>query len=420
MDIQRIKAGKFATVLTVAALLLSVVWSAAPALAAAPAAPVIGTLTQSTTTNPIMLSGTAEASSTILVTGGLGTATASTTAGGDWSLSVNLTPNLLNILQVVAINSSAEVSATSTVSITHDTTGPSAPVVTFPISPHSTSTSPIVIYGTAEASSTISISGGSSTSTATTTGGGNWSASVGLNASSSNMLSIFATDELGNMSSSTLLNITHFNATSSSATSTPIITLQGDQNMSIFSCNGFTEPGFSAVDSTGVSIAATSTGAVNISTPGTYTITYTATDSFGHTATTTRTVGVVNCSSGSHGGGGGGGSTQVPPGLLVAVQNANPNSAVSAVLAGQVAGRVQGEVLGASIRRFLRELRQGDRGEDVAELQTRLKSTGIFKGPVTGYFGPITANAIRALQRGLGLTVTGRMDANVIMILNES
>ena len=47
------------------------------------------------------------------------------------------------------------------------------------------------------------------------------------------------------------------------------------------------------------------------------------------------------------------------------------------------------------------------RGDDVAALQERLVVLGLLAGPVDGVFGPRTDNALRELQRSLGIDVDG-------------
>ena len=301
---------------------------------------------------------------------------------------------------------------------------PSAPVITTPT--QSTSTNPIILTGTADTNTTITITGGASASNATTTSGGNWSASVNLSPNSANTLAVVATNVASSteVSATSTVTVTHYTATSS-----PIITLSGQATTTVFACNGFTDPGVSAVDSAGGSINATSSGSVNINEPGTYTITYTATDASGNTSTATRTVVALPCSSGSVGGGGGGGSSRVPQGLVNAAINANVNSNVGAVLAGQVLGRLNmpGLQLGSFINvlgvstafTFVSDLSVGARGPEVAELQRRLAETGYFRGPITGYFGPITRDALMRLQRANGLTATGMLDAQTRLLLNS-
>ena len=74
----------------------------------------------------------------------------------------------------------------------------------------------------------------------------------------------------------------------------PIITLNGNNPFYLLINNTFTDPGVSAQSYlTGTNIACTTSGTVDITTLGTYNITYTATDSYG-TSTITRTVYVID------------------------------------------------------------------------------------------------------------------------------
>jgi peptidoglycan hydrolase-like protein with peptidoglycan-binding domain len=52
-------------------------------------------------------------------------------------------------------------------------------------------------------------------------------------------------------------------------------------------------------------------------------------------------------------------------------------------------------------------LSRGDKGQQVLELQYQLNSLGYFDGPFTGYFGPLTENAVKRLQRDRGLRIDG-------------
>jgi len=78
-----------------------------------------------------------------------------------------------------------------------------------------------------------------------------------------------------------------------SDTTAPVITLNGSNQMDVIQGDTFTDPGATATDDTDGSITVSATGSVDTSTVGTYTITYTARDSAGNTATKTRTVNVV-------------------------------------------------------------------------------------------------------------------------------
>lgn len=138
----------------------------------------------------------------------------------------------------------------------------------------------------------------------------------------------------------------------------PTITLNGDANMTVFSSNGFTDPGATAVDFSGTSIAVVTSGTVGTQ-PGSYTVTYTATDALGNTASTNRTVIVKSASSGSgRGGGRGNSSGAASPRALIAVNNAG------VVLPSQAAS-VIGQVLGAST--------SAENEEMIAEVKVQLR-----------------------------------------------
>lgn len=77
-------------------------------------------------------------------------------------------------------------------------------------------------------------------------------------------------------------------------TTPPALTLFGNNPCLITNASrAFTDPGAMAYDACGGSFAVTTNSNVNLNFPGTYTITYRSTDSYGNTATTNRTVYVV-------------------------------------------------------------------------------------------------------------------------------
>jgi peptidoglycan hydrolase-like protein with peptidoglycan-binding domain len=56
-------------------------------------------------------------------------------------------------------------------------------------------------------------------------------------------------------------------------------------------------------------------------------------------------------------------------------------------------------------------LRPGDSGDDVSQLQARLADLNYFTNPVTGHFGPLTADAVKRFQTDRGLVADGVVGA---------
>lgn len=88
----------------------------------------------------------------------------------------------------------------------------------------------------------------------------------------------------------------------------PVLTLSGDAEITINAGTKYVEPGYTAVDNCDGDIKhlVTVSGNVNIWSAGTYTLTYTVSDSYGNSATATRKVNVKAVETG-----GGGGNTNV-------------------------------------------------------------------------------------------------------------
>ncbi|HOK89295.1 MAG TPA: DUF5011 domain-containing protein, partial [Candidatus Hydrogenedentes bacterium] len=77
-------------------------------------------------------------------------------------------------------------------------------------------------------------------------------------------------------------------------TTAPVITLNGSNPVSVQCGTSYTDAGATAVDACTGNRTVTTSGSVNTSVVGTYTITYSANDGNGNTATATRTVNVVD------------------------------------------------------------------------------------------------------------------------------
>jgi len=91
-----------------------------------------------------------------------------------------------------------------------------------------------------------------------------------------------ATDSSGNTGSATRTVVVK-------DTTAPVITLKGDNPLTVDCSKGYSEPGATAADNYDGSIPVSISGSV-LSSAGTYTVTYTATDSSGNSATATRMV----------------------------------------------------------------------------------------------------------------------------------
>ncbi|MHB1314658.1 MAG: M14 family zinc carboxypeptidase [Christensenellales bacterium] len=67
----------------------------------------------------------------------------------------------------------------------------------------------------------------------------------------------------------------------------------------------------------------------------------------------------------------------------------------------------------------MRTLRIGMRGTDVMEIQALLRKLGYQPGPIDGYFGPQTQQAVMAFQRRFGLLADGIIGLNTYRILQR-
>lgn len=74
----------------------------------------------------------------------------------------------------------------------------------------------------------------------------------------------------------------------------PVITIAGANPLTVEVGTAFTDPGATATDNIDANVPVNVSGSVNTAIPGNYTITYSASDTAGNTATATRTVNVVD------------------------------------------------------------------------------------------------------------------------------
>jgi hypothetical protein len=84
-----------------------------------------------------------------------------------------------------------------------------------------------------------------------------------------------------------------------------------------------------------------------------------------------------------------------------------------------VVAKPKGEVLGAATFIFMRNLTIGSSGADITELQKRLTAEGLYSGPISGYFGPLTAAAVKKFQSAHGLEAVGNVGPKTRGVLNQ-
>jgi uncharacterized repeat protein (TIGR01451 family) len=115
------------------------------------------------------------------------------------------------------------------------------------------------------------------------------SGTVNVNVPGTYTVTYNASDAAGNAASPITRTVTVVDTTA------PTITRNGAATMTVECHTSFTDPGAVANDGCAGSFAATASGSVNVNVPGTYTLTYNATDPSGNAATpVTRTVNVVD------------------------------------------------------------------------------------------------------------------------------
>src|ERR1700723_3263570 len=79
-----------------------------------------------------------------------------------------------------------------------------------------------------------------------------------------------------------------------------------------------------------------------------------------------------------------------------------------------------GQVLGASAYNFAHNFGIGATGADVTALQQFLTQTGVYTGPITDYFGPLTQAAVEAYQTANSISpVSGYVGPLTRTLLDE-
>ncbi|WP_415818653.1 cell wall hydrolase [Mesobacillus thioparans] len=65
------------------------------------------------------------------------------------------------------------------------------------------------------------------------------------------------------------------------------------------------------------------------------------------------------------------------------------------------------------------EIKMGSAGSEVTYVQSILKKLGYFNDQTTGYYGPVTTEAVKAFQRDFGLETTGGMGPRTTQLIND-
>ncbi|MHA7630708.1 Ig-like domain-containing protein [Corallococcus sp. M7] len=171
--------------------------------ATAPAAPIVTAPTsgQTLTTQTPVLSGTAEANSTVTVREGTTVlCTATTNASGVWSCTSSTLSEGSHTVTATARDAAGNTGPASTaVPFTVDTVAPVAPVIASPTANQSVGTQTPVLSGTAEANSTVTVREGTTIlCTATTNASGAWSCTSSTLAQGAHTITATARDAAGN------------------------------------------------------------------------------------------------------------------------------------------------------------------------------------------------------------------------------
>lgn len=76
--------------------------------------------------------------------------------------------------------------------------------------------------------------------------------------------------------------------------------------------------------------------------------------------------------------------------------------------------------LGASESASASSIEAGTQSEHVLDLQQRLSTLGYFKAGLTGFYGTVTAEAVRKFQKANGLPVNGNADSGTVSLLQKT
>lgn len=169
---------------------------------------------------------------------------------------------------------------------------------------------------------------------------------------------------------------------------------------------GFTNPTFSITDSfQGTSITNSSINyygnfswVPKTTDIGAHSIIISAIDAYGHRASATAQIAVATAHS----------NIDALTSQLQILENE-----LAELQAGQSVKAAAGQY------KFLKPLSLGSKGADVTALQKRLTAEGIYKGPITGYYGLATKTAVKKYQAKHGLSQLGNIGPGTRALLNR-
>ncbi|MFE8101468.1 Ig-like domain-containing protein [Brenneria goodwinii] len=233
-----------------------------------------------------LVSGTAEAGSTVTITDADGNVLGSVTVGDDGSFSVPLSPALTNGEEISAVASDTAGNASAPVSVAApDSTAPDAPVAAI-------SEDGLTVSGTAEAGSFVTVTlPDNSTQTTTAAANGTWSITLPEALTAGEQLTATATDAAGNVSAPVTATAPDLSIPDTTAPDAPVAAISGDG----LTVSGTAEPGSTVTvtlpDSTALTTTADAFGVYGIGLPEALAngeaVTVTATDAAGNVSTPT-------------------------------------------------------------------------------------------------------------------------------------
>ncbi len=246
------------------------------------AAPIVRTVTVSDTIAPVITLNGAS-SVTVECHDSFSDPGATASDACDTSVPVNVTGSVnTNVPGVYTLNYNAS-----------DDSGNAAAPKTRTVTVVDTTAPVITVNGanpmTVECHTTFTDPGATATDACDTSVTVNVSGSVNTNVPGTYTLTYTASDDSGNAATPKTRTVNVVDTTA------PVITVNGANPMTVECHTTFTDPGATASDSCDTNVPVNSSGSVNTNVPGTYTITYTASDDSGNAASPkTRTVIVVD------------------------------------------------------------------------------------------------------------------------------